>query len=77
MSPYPTVQVYGFDPMGDSPIDFDNLDRIPPNGHCIAVRITAENPDLGFKPTSGTIQVRVGQAQKGYRRKSRQSFWQD
>lgn len=28
---------------------------VPPKGHVIAVRITAENPDLGFKPTSGTI----------------------
>ena len=25
-------------------------------GHCIAVRITAENPDAGFQPTSGTIE---------------------
>ncbi|GJQ13401.1 hypothetical protein GpartN1_g5192.t1 [Galdieria partita] len=27
-----------------------------PNGHVIAVRITAENPDEGFQPTSGAIQ---------------------
>jgi len=48
-------RLYGHDPFGDSPIDFDNAERLPPSGHCIAVRITAENPDLGFKPTSGTI----------------------
>lgn len=37
-------------------IDFDTEMRIPPNGHCIAVRITAENAEAGFKPTSGGIQ---------------------
>lgn len=31
-------------------------ERVAPDGHCIAVRVTAENPDMGFKPTSGTIQ---------------------
>jgi acetyl-CoA carboxylase/biotin carboxylase 1 len=29
---------------------------VEPNGHCIAVRITAENAEAGFKPTSGGIQ---------------------
>jgi acetyl-CoA carboxylase / biotin carboxylase 1 len=37
-------------------IDFDTAKRIAPNGHCIAVRITAENAEAGFKPTSGGIQ---------------------
>jgi acetyl-CoA carboxylase/biotin carboxylase 1 len=37
-------------------IDFDTARRIPPYGHCIAVRITAENAEAGFKPTSGGIQ---------------------
>lgn len=37
-------------------IDFENTPRVPPNGHCIAVRITAENAEAGFKPTSGGIQ---------------------
>eukprot|EP00816_Leptocylindrus_hargravesii_P008467 CAMPEP_0196815990 /NCGR_PEP_ID=MMETSP1362-20130617/52962_1 /TAXON_ID=163516 /ORGANISM="Leptocylindrus danicus, Strain CCMP1856" /LENGTH=2323 /DNA_ID=CAMNT_0042193161 /DNA_START=128 /DNA_END=7099 /DNA_ORIENTATION=+ len=37
-------------------IDFDTTERIPPYGHCIAVRITAENAEAGFKPTSGGIQ---------------------
>lgn len=49
-------KLYGFDVFGNSPIDFDNAERVPPTSHCIAVRITAENPDMGFKPTSGTIQ---------------------
>lgn len=30
--------------------------RKSPQGHVIAVRITAENPDEGFQPTSGAIQ---------------------
>lgn len=29
---------------------------LPPHGHVIACRITAENPDEGFQPTSGAIQ---------------------
>ena len=48
--------LYGAEPFGDSPIDFDTAQRLPPRGHCIAVRVTAENPDQGFKPTSGGIQ---------------------
>jgi acetyl-CoA carboxylase/biotin carboxylase 1 len=39
-----------------SRIDLDNTQRVDPNGHCIAVRITAENAEAGFKPTSGGIQ---------------------
>ena len=37
-------------------IDFDIAERVAPFGHCIAVRITAENAEAGFKPTSGGIQ---------------------
>jgi acetyl-CoA carboxylase/biotin carboxylase 1 len=37
-------------------IDFEKVSRVPPYGHCIAVRITAENAEAGFKPTSGGIQ---------------------
>ncbi len=45
------------DSYGDSAvIDFDTVKRLPPHGHCIAVRITAENAEAGFKPTSGGIQ---------------------
>ena len=40
----------------DDGIDFDTAKYLPPVGHCIAVRITAENAEAGFKPTSGGIQ---------------------
>lgn len=33
-----------------------SLSPVPPNGHVIACRVTAENPDEGFQPTSGAIQ---------------------
>ena len=57
-------QLYGVAPHGSSEIDFDmtkpevsQLQRKPrPKGHVVAVRITAENPDAGFKPSSGSIQ---------------------
>jgi acetyl-CoA carboxylase/biotin carboxylase 1 len=43
-----------------------NLDYFKPNSayprHCIAARITAENPDEGFKPTSGKIERIVFQS---------------
>ncbi|XP_063060931.1 acetyl-CoA carboxylase-like isoform X2 [Engraulis encrasicolus] len=49
--------LYGTQPWGDSPIDFDGLSSLPcPRGHVIATRITSENPDEGFKPSSGTVQ---------------------
>ena len=41
---------------GKSAIDFGKTERVAPHGHCIAVRITAENAEAGFKPTSGGIQ---------------------
>lgn len=38
--------LYGMQPWGDSPIDFDGLSTTPcPRGHVIAARITSENPD--------------------------------
>jgi len=55
-------ELYGRNRFEDNPkdpsskIDFENTQRVPPNGHCIAVRITAENAEAGFKPTSGGIQ---------------------
>ncbi|QRW03198.1 acetyl-CoA carboxylase [Ceratobasidium sp. AG-Ba] len=57
-------QLYGLAPHGTSEIDFDlvkpessQLQRKPqPKGHVVAVRITAENPDAGFKPSSGSLQ---------------------
>ncbi len=49
--------MYGEEPWGDSPIDFDNPPQKPvPRGHVIAARITSENPDEGFKPSAGTVQ---------------------
>ncbi|CAG8486585.1 8073_t:CDS:2 [Diversispora eburnea] len=55
--------LYGLAPNGTSEIDFDfsnpeslQTQRKPaPKGHVIAVRITAENPDAGFKPSSGMM----------------------
>jgi acetyl-CoA carboxylase/biotin carboxylase 1 len=40
----------------EAKIDFAETEREKPFGHCIAVRITAENAEAGFKPTSGGIQ---------------------
>ncbi len=57
-------QLYGVAPNASSEIDFEMLDpeasklqrRPRPKGHVVAVRITAENPDAGFKPSSGSLQ---------------------
>ncbi len=48
-------ELYGLDPLGKTLLDFETILPTPPAAHCIAVRITAENPDQGFKPTSGSI----------------------
>ncbi len=51
------------DPHGSQPIDFRDLQlrRVPrPVGHVVAARITSENPDEGFKPSAGTVQVGTG-----------------
>eukprot|EP00045_Choanoeca_perplexa_P018135 m.279161 g.279161 ORF g.279161 m.279161 type:complete len:2306 (+) comp17727_c0_seq1:161-7078(+) len=49
--------MYGLDKYGTSKIDFDMPKPRPePTGHVIACRITAENPDEGFKPSGGTVQ---------------------
>ncbi|XP_012718883.2 acetyl-CoA carboxylase isoform X2 [Fundulus heteroclitus] len=49
--------LYGESPWGDSVISFETPDCVPnPRGHVIAARITSENPDEGFKPSSGTVQ---------------------
>ncbi|XP_049326203.1 acetyl-CoA carboxylase 2 isoform X3 [Astyanax mexicanus] len=49
--------LYGEAPWGDTPINFESPECAPcPRGHVIAARITSENPDEGFKPSSGTVQ---------------------
>jgi len=49
--------LYNEDPEADNMIDFtDPKSELQPNGHVIAARITSENPDEGFKPSSGTVQ---------------------
>ncbi|KAJ3200650.1 acetyl-coenzyme-A carboxylase [Entophlyctis luteolus] len=55
--------LFGQTPTGTSEIDFDftrpesfQIQRKPsPKGHVIAARITAENPEAGFKPNSGKV----------------------
>lgn len=48
-------KLYNLLPFPVSPIDFDKTEQLPPKGHVIACRITAENPDAGFQPTSGSL----------------------
>ena len=57
-------RLYGVDPLGACAIDFDDNDPAKrsaeqcepaPHGHVIACRITAENPDTGFKPGVGQL----------------------
>lgn len=48
--PKPTPEI-----SNDEPEDLP-LSPVPPQGHVIACRVTAENPDEGFQPTSGAIQ---------------------
>ena len=48
--------MYGKDMYETEPIDFMTEDYQPIKHHVIAARITAENPDEGFKPTSGSIE---------------------
>jgi acetyl-CoA carboxylase/biotin carboxylase 1 len=48
---YGREDIYGTDK-----IDFLEEEYKPIDSHVLAARITAENPDEGFKPTSGTIE---------------------
>ncbi|KAL5226002.1 hypothetical protein ABZP36_012641 [Zizania latifolia] len=36
--------------------DLDKAQSVKPKGHCVAVRVTSEDPDDGFKPTSGRVE---------------------
>jgi acetyl-CoA carboxylase/biotin carboxylase 1 len=47
---------FGRDMYGTDKIDFMEEWYKPIDSHVIAARITAENPDEGFKPTSGSIE---------------------
>ncbi|KAK9799384.1 hypothetical protein WJX73_008409 [Symbiochloris irregularis] len=48
--------LYGCDPQGTSSIDFEKGSQLPPHGHVIAVRVTSEDANDGFKPTCGSIE---------------------
>ncbi|XP_078193325.1 acetyl-CoA carboxylase 2 isoform X5 [Callithrix jacchus] len=49
--------LYGESPWGVTHISFETPSNPPlARGHVIAARITSENPDEGFKPSSGTVQ---------------------
>lgn len=47
---------YGENPYDQTPIDFTTRKSMPPKCHTIAVRITAEDTDEGFRPTSGKVE---------------------
>ncbi|OQR99927.1 acetyl-CoA carboxylase [Thraustotheca clavata] len=49
-------RLYNKDSFGKTKIDFDTEKQNPPHGHVIAARITAEDPNAGFQPTSGAIE---------------------
>ncbi|GHP11480.1 carboxyl transferase domain [Pycnococcus provasolii] len=49
-------RLYARDEDGDDKIDFMEDEYVLPERHVLAARITAENPDEGFKPTSGSIE---------------------
>ncbi|KAL3514075.1 hypothetical protein ACH5RR_026792 [Cinchona calisaya] len=40
-----------------APFDFGKAESTRRKGHCVSVRVTSEDPDNGFKPTSGKLQV--------------------
>lgn len=48
-------RLYNRNPLGRDTIDFEFSEMWPITKHCIAVRVTAENPDAAFQPTSGNI----------------------
>ena len=48
-------RMYGKDPAGVDAIDFEEDQQVPPLGHVVAVRVTSEDANDGFKPTCGNI----------------------
>ncbi|CAK7338962.1 unnamed protein product [Dovyalis caffra] len=62
-----------------TPFDFDKAESIKPKGHCVAVRVTSEDPGDGFKPTSEKVQLSSypkiliqGYEYEGYKPKSQE-----
>lgn len=49
-------KLYNRHPNGKDTIDYEYSEPKPVLRHCIAVRVTAENPESGFQPTSGVIE---------------------
>ncbi|GIM14327.1 hypothetical protein Vretimale_17212, partial [Volvox reticuliferus] len=47
--------LYGKDPKSSEPFDPETTPQRPPDGHVVAVRVTAEDAADGFKPTAGRI----------------------
>ncbi|KAF6143655.1 hypothetical protein GIB67_004184 [Kingdonia uniflora] len=39
-----------------TPFDFDQTQSVRPKSHCVAIRVTSEDLDDGFKPASGKVQ---------------------
>lgn len=52
-------RMYGRNPRGNDTIDFDYTERAVAPRHCIAVRVTAENPEAGFQPSSGVYNLMI------------------
>ena len=48
-------RMYGKDPAGVDAIDFEKDQQVAPLGHVVAVRVTSEDANDGFKPTCGNI----------------------
>jgi len=48
-------RLHGQDPTGSSPIDFEAVPQVPSSGHVVAVRVTSEDANVGFKPTCGEL----------------------
>ena len=51
----PLTQILDLQRLFQSTSDLLMANRLSPRGHVIAARITAENPDAGFKPNSGKL----------------------
>jgi len=48
-------RLYQKAPFEDTPFDLQTTPTLPPSGHVVAVRLTSEDANDGFKPTSGSI----------------------